>query len=280
MRRLLPFAGCIVLIWLASIASCKKTDKNIVSNRPPVANAGTDQSITLSSCSDRTGFVELDGSASHDPDGDVISYGWRLVSGPQGYNFGNPSSVKTRVERLQVGVYKFELAVRDAAGISTDIVTLEVTSVVREYDLDITFNALFNFTNNGVFCYYYYYDCSYNDLTEINGKGNFSPIGEFKLYISEYADTATSSDSHADNYMRIYTDAGNSESLNGICRVDFKKLIRHGGGLFNGTFNVTSGSAQLCNDAVFNNFLPLNLTGSLDTTAKTVTLRVQGKAYF
>jgi len=48
-------------------------------NLPPIANAGTDQSVFL-----RTGPVTLDGSESYDPDDDPITYAWSFVSVPGG----------------------------------------------------------------------------------------------------------------------------------------------------------------------------------------------------
>jgi len=46
------------------------------SNRPPVPNAGTDRSAG------RGARVQLDGSASFDPDGNTLSYQWRQVGQP------------------------------------------------------------------------------------------------------------------------------------------------------------------------------------------------------
>jgi hypothetical protein len=45
-------------------------------NRPPVANAGTNQTVNTGH------FVTLNGSKSKDPDGTIISYLWKQIGGP------------------------------------------------------------------------------------------------------------------------------------------------------------------------------------------------------
>jgi hypothetical protein len=47
-------------------------------NRPPVASAGPDQTVALSST------VQLDGGASSDPDGDALTHAWSMLSRPAG----------------------------------------------------------------------------------------------------------------------------------------------------------------------------------------------------
>jgi hypothetical protein len=90
-------------------------------NRPPVANAGADQPITLPSNS-----VNLNGSASTDPDNNITSYQWTKISGPSSFNIANPNSVQTQATNLVEGVYQFELKVTDAGGLF-DKDTVQVT---------------------------------------------------------------------------------------------------------------------------------------------------------
>ena len=81
-------------------------------NRPPVANAGPDQTINLP-----TNAVNLDGSASTDPDNNITSYLWIKISGPSSFNIANGNAVQTQLTNLDEGVYQFELKVTDAGGL-------------------------------------------------------------------------------------------------------------------------------------------------------------------
>ncbi len=89
-------------------------------NIPPVANAGTDQSITLPINS-----VILSGSGT-DPDGIITAYAWTKVSGPAASTITNPTTAATSVTGLIAGVYRFELRVTDNNGAS-DTDTMQVT---------------------------------------------------------------------------------------------------------------------------------------------------------
>jgi PKD domain len=61
----------------SNTASVKVTDKYVPPpNQPPVANAGTNQTVNTGH------FVTLNGSKSKDPDGTIISYLWKQIGGP------------------------------------------------------------------------------------------------------------------------------------------------------------------------------------------------------
>ncbi len=86
-------------------------------NKPPVANAGPDQ--TLEATSPEGAAVTLDGSASSDPDGDPLTYAW---STPVGEATGEMASVT-----LPVGTHVVTLRVTDDKDASdTDTVTVTV----------------------------------------------------------------------------------------------------------------------------------------------------------
>ncbi len=82
-------------------------------NRSPIASAGADQTIALPVDS-----VGLDGSASSDADGKIISYKWAKIAGPASSNIASASASKTTVNKLAAGVYRFELTVTDNGGLS------------------------------------------------------------------------------------------------------------------------------------------------------------------
>ena len=93
---------------------------NAAPNQPPVANAGSDQTITLPLNS-----VTVSGSGS-DADGTVASYAWTKISGPSGYNIVNATSAVTAINGLVQGVYQFQLKVTDNNG-ATAIDVMQVT---------------------------------------------------------------------------------------------------------------------------------------------------------
>ncbi len=94
-----------------------------VPNRPPVADAGPDLNATVEVP------IALDGSESHDPDGDLITFAWTLVSAPAG-----STAVLAAVDVPQpvlvpdvAGDYVFDLMVADA-GSSSPVDSMTLTA--------------------------------------------------------------------------------------------------------------------------------------------------------
>lgn len=102
-------------------------NENCGSNLPPVANAGTDQTLTLP-----TNSTTLNGSLSSDADGTIVSYAWTQVSGP---SVVDPANVMNYdISNLVVGTYVFQLIVTDNDGAFSTADT--VTIVVNPQDGD------------------------------------------------------------------------------------------------------------------------------------------------
>ncbi|SIN81540.1 PKD domain-containing protein [Chitinophaga niabensis] len=98
-------------------------------NQKPISNAGVDITITLP-----VNTVQLDGSASSDPDGTITYYNWTKISGPAVGNIGSPSASRTTVTGLTLaGDYLFQLEVKDDAGArETDYVKITVLPGVNK----------------------------------------------------------------------------------------------------------------------------------------------------
>ncbi len=91
-------------------------------NRPPVAYAGIDKTIFLP-----LNTVNVDGSGSTDPDGNISQWFWTKISGPASYQIANTNTAQTSIINLVEGVYQFELKVTDAGGLfDLDTIQIEV----------------------------------------------------------------------------------------------------------------------------------------------------------
>jgi len=81
-------------------------------NLSPVSNSGGNTAITLP-----TSSVTLDGSASYDPDGNIVQYYWYQAQGPVSSAIGNNFSQITTASGLTTaGTYVFGLQVKDNSG--------------------------------------------------------------------------------------------------------------------------------------------------------------------
>lgn len=97
-------------------------------NQPPVANAGSNQTITLP-----TNTVSVNGSASKDPDGSIVSFNWSKTSGPSQGSITNASAISTTITNLVQGTYVFKLTVTDNNGATgTDSITITVNAATNQ----------------------------------------------------------------------------------------------------------------------------------------------------
>ncbi|HEY0678295.1 MAG TPA: hypothetical protein VGD17_08410 [Chitinophagaceae bacterium] len=103
-------------------------------NLPPIARAGPDQIINLPINS-----AKLDGSASTDPDGNIVSYNWLQLSGPTASSITNANTDTTRVINLVQGAYVYELKVTDNGGLfSKDTILISVNPAFQNITCDGT----------------------------------------------------------------------------------------------------------------------------------------------
>ncbi len=99
-------------ITLAPFTSAVLLRTGSITNSAPVANAGTNQTITLP-----VNAVTLSGSGT-DASGTITSYNWSLISGPSAPSLTNANTTLPSVSGLSVGTYVFQLTVSDNNGAS------------------------------------------------------------------------------------------------------------------------------------------------------------------
>ena len=100
-------------------------------NEPPTANAGADQIVFDTAI--------LDGSASSDPDGQVVSYAWTLQHRENTKDIRTASGITPTVSTLNPGFYDVTLTVTDNDGATgTDTMLLAVAAPNPNADLDLT----------------------------------------------------------------------------------------------------------------------------------------------
>ncbi len=137
---------CVISLTIIScIFSCKKSE--LIGSKPPLADAGKDQSVIFPADS-----IRLDGRNSSDPDGKLISWQWKKISGPYSFKIRNEFSASTIVADLDTGVYDFELKVTDNNGLSARD-TLQV--IVSDHNRPPVANAgtdqLITYPDNSVY---------------------------------------------------------------------------------------------------------------------------------
>jgi hypothetical protein len=95
-------------------------------NSVPVANAGVNQNVVVSTTAD----VVLDGTASADADKDFLTYKWVLISKPDGSAavLANSTSNKSSFKADKEGTYVATLLVNDGKGADSEVVATTVTA--------------------------------------------------------------------------------------------------------------------------------------------------------
>ena len=103
---LITVTCCTVLFLFScekelSCENCQPGDDR--SKKPPVANAGPDQTIQLPADS-----VQLNGSASSDPDGTITTARWTKLTGGN-VTITDPAHLISKAKHFTEGIYQFLL---------------------------------------------------------------------------------------------------------------------------------------------------------------------------
>ncbi len=137
-------------------------------NQNHVANAGANQTITAP-----TSTVNLNGSASNDPDGTIATYSWVLISGQGSVIISNANTATPNVTGLVPGTYVFQLTVTDNSGATN---SAQVTVTVNPASTLPNQNPVANAGNNLTIT------APVNNVT-LNGSSSFDPDGTIQGYL-------------------------------------------------------------------------------------------------
>lgn len=109
-------------------------------NSAPVANAGSDQTVTTGAT------VSLSGSGSSDADGDTLTYSWSLTTQPSGSSatLNNSTSVSASFTPDVTGTYVATLSVSDGAATDSDTVSITAQAAVTETDAETRLQSTFD----------------------------------------------------------------------------------------------------------------------------------------
>lgn len=118
----IPFVAATLAFGCA--AAPEDSDDEPPLNRPPIAHAGDDRTVLTMS------RVVLDGSASTDPDGDALTYQWRIVTVPtaSAASLEGPTTMAPSLVVDTPGTYEVSLVVHDGVAPSAaDVMRIAVT---------------------------------------------------------------------------------------------------------------------------------------------------------
>jgi len=135
-------------------------------NQAPIADAGLDQEISLLAGQNSVN-IQLDGSASRDPDGTIVSYNWTGTPDPE-------DVVKPMVS-LGAGTYTFTLTVTDNKGATSSPSSVRITVNPPPNQPPVA-NAGQNQTVNLQLG-------QSSAIVQLNGSGSYDPDGSIANYI-------------------------------------------------------------------------------------------------
>ena len=119
--------GTYVVQLIANDGSASDTDSVSIivseNNNPPIANAGVDQSVLV------TSQVNLSAQASTDSDGDNLAFTWNFTSKPSNSNaaLATANQLTTEFTADVIGTYVVQLTVNDGSANDTDSVNIIVS---------------------------------------------------------------------------------------------------------------------------------------------------------
>ncbi len=123
-----------------------------VPNTAPIANAGADQNVLFG----YGAIATLNGSASHDPEGEPLTYAWTITSRPAGSTvaLSNPAIVNPSFTPDKMGAYVISLTVSDGVNLSTaDTVTVTAYNAAPTAEAGdnqtVTWNTLATLSGSG-----------------------------------------------------------------------------------------------------------------------------------
>ena len=146
------------------------SDEVTILNSAPVANAGSDQSVSINAT------VTLNGSASSDADSDSLTYSWSQASGTASVTLSDSTAASPTFTTATAGTYTFSLTVNDGTDTSAaDSVTITVTDAKTLHVGSITVTSV----RSGTRSYYanavvMVYDGSGNAVSGVTVKGHWS----------------------------------------------------------------------------------------------------------
>ena len=183
-------------------------------NASPVANAGADQTITAP-----TNTVNLNGSASFDPDGTISAFSWVMISGPGAVTITSANIANPTITGLIPGVYIFQLTVTDSVGATSkdevNIIVNPEPSIPNQPPVanagnnvtivtpvsSVNLNGTTSFDPDGTIVNYYWKQVSGPSISNVSNSGTTTPTASglvagsyvFQLIVTDN-DGATGSD--------------------------------------------------------------------------------------